>query len=54
MSADEEENNEAAENTPSFEEFDDQPFDEEKIPDAIQKRKSAFQSEKPKTAKNSP
>ena len=53
MSADEEENNEATENTPSLEEFDDQSFDEEKIPDAIQKRKSAFQSEKPKRAKNS-
>ena len=34
MSADEEENSEAAENTPSFKEFDDQPFNEQQIPDA--------------------
>ena len=53
MSADEEENSEAAKNTPSFQEFDDQPFDEEQIPDATQKRKSALQSEKPKRTKNS-
>ena len=53
MSADEEESSETAENTPSFQEFDDQPFDEEHIPDAKQKRKSVLQSEKPKRAKNS-
>ena len=53
MSADEEENSEAAENTPSFKEFDDQSFDEQQIPGATQKRKSALQSEKPKKAKNS-
>ena len=53
MSAYEEENSEAAENTPSFKEFDDQPFDEEQIPDATLKRKSALQSEKPKRTKNS-
>ena len=53
MSADEEENSEATENTPTFQEFDDQPFDEEQIPNATQKQKSALQSEKPKRAKNS-
>ena len=37
MSADEEENSEVAENTPSFQEFDDHPFDEEQIADATQK-----------------
>ena len=52
MSADEEENIEAAKNTPSFQEFDDQPFNEEQILDATQQRKSALQSEKPKRAKN--
>ena len=52
MSADEEESSEAAENAPSFQEFDDQHFDEEQIPDVTQKRKSALQSEKPKRAKN--
>ena len=53
MSADEEENSEAAENTLSFKEIDDQLFDEEQIPDATQKRKLALQGEKPKRAKNS-
>ena len=53
MSTDEEEKSEAAENTPSFQEIDDQLFDEEQIPYATQKRKLAFQSEKPKRAKNS-
>ena len=53
MSPDEEENSEAAENTPSFQKFDDQPFDEEQILDATQKRKSAHQSEEPKRAKHS-
>ena len=53
MAADEEENSEAAQNTPSFQEFDDQSFDEEQIPDATQKRKLVLQSEKPKRAKNS-
>ena len=46
VSADEEENSEAAENTPSFQEFDDQPFDEEQIPDATKERKLALQTEK--------
>ena len=45
---DEEENSEAAENTPSFQKFDDQPFDEEQTPDATHKWKSALYSEKPK------
>ena len=53
MSADEEENSETTENMPSFQEFDDEPFDEEQIPAAKQKRKMALQSEKPKRAKNS-
>ena len=53
MSTDEEESSETAENSPSFQELDDQPFDEEQIPDATQKLKSALQSEKPKRAKNS-
>ena len=53
MSADEEENSEAAKNMQSFQEFHDQPFDEEQIPDATQKRKSALRSEKPKRTKNS-
>ena len=34
MSADDEEDSEVAKNMPSFQEFDDQPFDEEQIPDA--------------------
>ena len=42
---------EAAENMPSFQEFVDQPFNEEQIPDATQKGKSALQSEKLKRAK---
>ena len=54
MSADEEENSEAAENTASFQEFDDQPFDEERIPDATQKRKLALHSEKSKKPKVPP
>ena len=37
MSADVEENSEVAENTPSFQEFDDHPLDEEQIADATQK-----------------
>ena len=37
MSADEEENSEDAKNTPSFQELDYQPFDEEQIPDATEK-----------------
>ena len=53
MSADEEENSEVAENTPSFQEFDDHPFDEEQIADATQKWKSTLQKEKPKRAKKS-
>ena len=53
MLADEEENSEAAENMPSFQKFDDQTFNEEEIPDATQKEKSALQSEKPKRLKNS-
>ena len=53
MSADEEENSEAAKNTHSFQEFNDQSFNEEKITGATQKWKSALQSEKPKRAKNS-
>ena len=53
MAADEEENSKAAQNTPSFQEFDDHSFDEEQIPDATQKRKLVLQSEKPKRAKNS-
>ena len=53
MSADEEENSEAGENTSSSQELDDQLFDEEQIPDATQKRKSALQIEKPKRTKNS-
>ena len=40
-------------NTPSFQEFDDQPLDEEQIPDATQKQKSALQCEKTERAKNS-
>ena len=47
------ENSEVAENTPSFQEFDDQSFDEKQIHDATQKQKSALQSEKPKRVKNS-
>ena len=48
MPADEEENSEVTKNTPSFQEFDDQPFDEEKIPDATQKQESTLQSENSK------
>ena len=39
------ENSEAAENTPSFQEFGDQLFDEKQIPDATHTQKSALQSE---------
>ena len=53
MSVGEEENNEVAENTPSFQEFDDKIFNEEEIPDVTQKQKLALQSGKPKRAKNS-
>ena len=53
MSADYEEDSEVAKNMPSFQEFDDQPFDEEQIPDATQQRELALQNEKPKGAKNS-
>ena len=53
MSADDEEDSEVVKNMPSFQEFDDQPFDEEQIPDATQQQKLALQSEKPKGAKNS-
>ena len=36
MSADDEEDSDVVKNMPSFQEFDDQPFDEEQIPDATQ------------------
>ena len=42
------ENSKAAENTPSFQEFGDQLFDEKQIPDATHTQKSALQSENQK------
>ena len=46
MSADEDKNSEAAENTSSFQEFIEKSFDEEQISDATQKRNLVLQSEK--------
>ena len=42
MSTDDEDNSEGAKNPPSFQKFDDHPFDEEQIPVATQKRKLAL------------
>ena len=53
MPADEEEKSEVTENTPSFQEFDDQLFDEKKILDATQKQELTRQSENSKKSQTS-